>query len=92
VRVYRNPNGVGLAQNAEPELTIKHNAGLTGLAFYKVGEVAVILRVSECTVYRLISSRRLASVKIGGTILIRAEDLQRTINQQRTTTVWEEAQ
>ena len=64
----------------------------TGRAFYKVNEIAQILRVSECTVYRLVSSRRLASIKVGGrtsTTLVRAEDLHQFVERQRSAAVWE---
>lgn len=64
----------------------------SGRAFHKVDEVSQILRVSVCTVYRLIASRRLASIKVGGTLLVRATDLQQFVEQNRTTPIWEELQ
>jgi len=88
-------NSVGLAPNVGRESqSINHNTnGLTsGRAFYKIADVAQILRISESTVYRLIASRRLASVKVAGpdsAVRVRAQDLQQFIEKQRTAAVWE---
>jgi excisionase family DNA binding protein len=44
-------------------------------AFVTVGEVASQLRVSNMTVYRLISAGELAAVRIGKSYRIREEDV-----------------
>lgn len=43
---------------------------------YTVNQIVEMLNVSKVTVYRWISSRRLASIKIGGCVRIAQEDLQ----------------
>ena len=47
----------------------------TKSAFVTVGEVAHQLRVSNMTVYRLISAGELAAVRIGKSYRIREEDV-----------------
>jgi excisionase family DNA binding protein len=44
--------------------------------FLTVSEVAVALRVSNMTVYRLVSSGELPAVRIGRSVRLRADDVE----------------
>jgi excisionase family DNA binding protein len=52
--------------------------------FLTVGEVASILRVSSMTVYRLINSGELPAVRIGRSLRLRSEDLDRYLADRFT--------
>jgi excisionase family DNA binding protein len=47
----------------------------TGVQFLTVGEVAAALRISNMTVYRLISSGQLPAVRVGRSYRLRVEDV-----------------
>jgi len=47
----------------------------TGAQFLTVGEVASVLRISNMTVYRLISSGQLPAVRVGRSYRLRVEDV-----------------
>ena len=47
----------------------------TGAQFLTVGEVAGVLRISNMTVYRLISSGQLPAVRVGRSYRLRLEDV-----------------
>ena len=49
-----------------------------------VSEVADLLRVSNMTVYRLIKSNELGSVRVGKSYRIRREDIDRFLTQRYT--------
>jgi len=55
------------------ELTVHY----TKSQFMTVAEVARVLRVSNMTVYRLISSGQLAAVRVGKSYRLREEDVDR---------------
>jgi excisionase family DNA binding protein len=48
----------------------------TSARYLTVREVATALRVSNMTVYRLVSSGELPSVKVGRSVRLRAEDVE----------------
>jgi excisionase family DNA binding protein len=48
--------------------------------FYTVAEVAQVLRVSNMTVYRLISSGQLPAVRVGKSYRLREEDVSRYLS------------
>jgi excisionase family DNA binding protein len=52
--------------------------------FFTVAEVAHVLRVSNMTVYRLISSGQLPAVRIGKSYRLREEDVNRYLSEQFT--------
>lgn len=52
--------------------------------FLTVAEVAVTLRVSNMTVYRLINTGSLAAIRIGKSFRIREDDLNRYLTDQYT--------
>ncbi len=52
--------------------------------FMTVGEVASVLRVSSMTVYRLINSGELPAVRIGRSLRLRSEDLDRYLADRFT--------
>ncbi|MHB1553453.1 MAG: helix-turn-helix domain-containing protein [Acidimicrobiales bacterium] len=52
--------------------------------FMTVGEVASVLRVSSMTVYRLINSGELPAVRIGRSLRLRGEDLDRYLADRFT--------
>jgi excisionase family DNA binding protein len=52
--------------------------------FLTVAEVAVSLRVSNMTVYRLINTGSLAAIRIGKSFRIREDDLSRYLAEQYT--------
>jgi len=47
---------------------------------HTIGEVAEMLRISKPSVYRLMSSGQLKSVKIGGRTLFKETELERFVN------------
>lgn len=49
----------------------------TGSQFLTVAEVASALRISNMTVYRLISSGQLPAVRVGRSYRLRVEDVDR---------------
>ncbi len=51
-----------------------------GSAYLRAGEIAQHLGVSERTIRRLIASRELPSVKIGGARLVARADLERLLS------------
>ncbi|MDA8076217.1 MAG: helix-turn-helix domain-containing protein [Actinomycetota bacterium] len=52
--------------------------------FMTVGEVASVLRVSSMTVYRLINAGELPAVRIGRSLRVRSEDLDRYLADRFT--------
>ncbi len=52
--------------------------------FLTVGEVAQVLRISNMTVYRLISSGQLAAVRVGKSYRLREEDVDRYLAERFT--------
>ena len=52
--------------------------------FMTVGEVAAVLRVSTMTVYRLINSGDLPAVRVGRSLRLRSEDLDRYLAERFT--------
>lgn len=48
---------------------------LEGVKFHTVNEVATALRVSKMTVYRLVKSKELESIKVGRSFRVREQDL-----------------
>ncbi|HEV2361718.1 MAG TPA: helix-turn-helix domain-containing protein [Acidimicrobiales bacterium] len=52
--------------------------------FLTVGEVARVLRVSNMTVYRLISSGQLPAVRVGKSYRLREEDVDRYLGDRFT--------
>lgn len=52
--------------------------------FYTVAEVARVLRVSNMTVYRLISSGQLPAVRVGKSYRLREEDVNRYLSERFT--------
>ncbi|MHB8220668.1 MAG: helix-turn-helix domain-containing protein [Acidimicrobiales bacterium] len=52
--------------------------------FMTAGEVAAVLRVSSMTVYRLINADQLPAVRIGKSFRVRAEDLDRYLEERHT--------
>jgi excisionase family DNA binding protein len=52
--------------------------------FYTVAEVARVLRISNMTVYRLISSGQLPAVRIGKSYRLREEDVNRYLSERFT--------
>ncbi|MGH9297223.1 MAG: helix-turn-helix domain-containing protein [Acidimicrobiales bacterium] len=52
--------------------------------FYTVAEVARALRVSNMTVYRLISSGQLPAVRVGKSYRLREEDVNRYLSERFT--------
>ena len=52
--------------------------------FLTVGEVAQMLRISNMTVYRLISSGQLPAVRVGKSYRVREEDLDRYLAERFT--------
>ena len=52
--------------------------------FLTVAEVARVLRISNMTVYRLISSGQLAAVRIGKSYRLREEDVDRYLADRFT--------
>jgi excisionase family DNA binding protein len=54
------------------------------IRFMTVGEVATSLRVSTMTVYRLINSGELPAARIGRSFRVRAEDLDRFVDDRFT--------
>jgi excisionase family DNA binding protein len=52
--------------------------------FLTVGEVAEMLRISNMTVYRLISSGQLPAVRVGKSYRVREEDLDRYLAERFT--------
>ncbi|MDA8314406.1 MAG: helix-turn-helix domain-containing protein [Actinomycetota bacterium] len=52
--------------------------------FMTVGEVASALRVSSMTVYRLINAGELPAVRIGRSLRLRSEDLDRYLADRFT--------
>ncbi|HVN97357.1 MAG TPA: helix-turn-helix domain-containing protein [Syntrophorhabdaceae bacterium] len=49
-------------------------------SLYTINEVAKILRLSKPSVYRLMSSKKLTSVKIGGRTLFKESEINRFID------------
>ncbi len=49
-----------------------------------VGEVARVLRISNMTVYRLISSGQLSAVRVGKSYRLREEDVDRYLAERFT--------
>lgn len=47
----------------------------SSVRFLTVGEVAVALRVSNMTVYRLVSAGEIPAVKVGRSVRLRADDV-----------------
>ena len=56
----------------------------TKARFSTVAEVAQALRVSNMTVYRLISSGQLAAVRVGKSYRLRDEDVDRYLGERFT--------
>ncbi len=52
--------------------------------FYTVAEVARVLRVSNMTVYRLISTGQLPAVRVGKSYRLREEDVNRYLSRRFT--------
>jgi excisionase family DNA binding protein len=52
--------------------------------FFTVAEVAQVLRVSNMTVYRLISSGQLPAVRVGKSYRLREEDVNRYLSERFT--------
>ncbi|MHB8295755.1 MAG: helix-turn-helix domain-containing protein [Acidimicrobiales bacterium] len=52
--------------------------------FVTVSEVARMFRVSNMTVYRLVSSGAIPAVRVGRSYRIRAEDVDRYLEEQYT--------
>ena len=52
--------------------------------FMTVGEVASVLRVSSMTVYRLINAGELPALRIGRSLRVRSEDLDRYLADRFT--------
>ena len=52
--------------------------------FLTVSEVAQMLRISNMTVYRLISSGQLPAVRVGKSYRVREEDLDRYLGERFT--------
>lgn len=52
--------------------------------FMTVAEVARVLRISNMTVYRLISSGQLAAVRVGKSYRLREEDVDRYLAERFT--------
>ena len=52
--------------------------------FYTVAEVAEVLRVSNMTVYRLISSGQLPAVRVGKSYRLREEDVNTYLSERFT--------
>ena len=52
--------------------------------FLTVGEVAALLRVSNMTVYRLISGGQLAAVRVGKSYRIREDDIDKYLAARYT--------
>jgi excisionase family DNA binding protein len=59
-------------------------AHYTKSQFLTVGEVASALRISNMTVYRLISSGQLAAVRVGKSYRLREEDVDRYLAERFT--------
>lgn len=57
---------------------------MSGSRFLTVAEVADLLRVSSMTVYRLIKSGELASVRIGKSYRVREEDIDAYLQARYT--------
>lgn len=53
-------------------------------SFLKVSEIADRLRVSKMTVYRLVSTGELASVRLGRSIRVRAADADAYLKRHTT--------
>lgn len=54
------------------------------VTFYTVAEVAQVLKVSNMTVYRLISSGQLPAVRVGKSYRLREEDVNRYLSERFT--------
>ena len=52
--------------------------------FLTVAEVARVLRISNMTVYRLISSGQLPAVRVGKSYRLREEDVDRYLSERFT--------
>ena len=57
---------------------------LSDVRFLTVAEVATIMRVSKMTVYRLINSHELPSVRIGKSFRLREDDVDRYLAERYT--------
>lgn len=65
---------------------------IEGRAFLTIPECAELLRLSPCSIRRLIASRRLACVKLGGRYsrtLIAVKDVQALVERSRIQAVGE---
>ncbi len=58
--------------------------GLSRARLLTVAEVADLMRVSSMTVYRLIKSRELRSVRVGKSYRLREEDIDAYLSKQFT--------
>lgn len=52
-------------------------------AFYRPGEIADLFSISKRTVYRLIKRRKLKAIKVGGSIRIPLEEIERLRNKKK---------
>ncbi len=52
-------------------------------AFYRPGEIADLFSISKRTVYRLIKCRKLRAIKVGGSIRIPLEEIERLKNKRK---------
>lgn len=59
----------------------------TKTQFLTVSEVAQILRISNMTVYRMITSGKLSAVRIGKSYRLREEDVNRYVAERFTEAV-----
>ncbi len=57
----------------------------TASRYLTVSEVAALLRVSNMTVYRLVSSGALPAVRVGRSVRLRAEDVDDYLRGRLTT-------
>jgi excisionase family DNA binding protein len=57
----------------------------TTTRYLTVSEVAALLRVSNMTVYRLVSSGALLAVRVGRSVRLRAEDVEEYLRSRLTT-------
>lgn len=56
---------VEVAEQADPAVTPIGGGSMSGVTFFTVAEVAAVMRVSKMSVYRLIHSGDLESVRFG---------------------------
>jgi excisionase family DNA binding protein len=66
---------------------------IEGRAFLTIPETAELLRLSQCSIRRLIASRRLAAIKLSGRYsrtLIAMKDVQALVERSRVAAIGEQ--